>query len=558
MKKKRCTFPVEVSEGSVTIKIYRVRNKVYRFTTQRGKVSLKPRFSFMVNFAAGGQRHQRMFADFDEALAHAKSEARKLSDGELDALRLRAADARAYVNCVNMAKVTGLPLEVLVKDYVKAWSALGGRASVPEAAREYAHRHQHNMPKKTVPEAVEEMIKVREKDGTSDAYLKVLKVYLGQFKEKVQCQLTLVTTGMLTQYFRSLEVSPRSKNNARATLGAFFKFCKENGWVARDHEGVSQVAKFKERASEVIEVYSPKELMEILVAARKEMISFLTIGAFAGLRTAEIERLDWGEVHLKERFIEIKAAKAKTASRRLVPIAENLAAWLEPRRQEHGRVWDFENSAKQIGWLMEDVTEARAIVAIRKAVERLGRGDSTPHRDTSSGLRPPSPQSGEGNLPRRGGEGEHKHKRWTQEELVAAHRARRKMERAAFAERREKAIQEGHKPPEQPVEQITELPDGTEVKYQRAEWKKNALRHSFISYRVAETQDVAKVALEAGNSPQIIFEHYRELVRPKEAAAWCGITPAMIAVAKTEAGARRPQADVAKIVSFPGKTVEAA
>jgi hypothetical protein len=57
------------------------------------------------------------------------------------------------------------------------------------------------------------------------------------------------------------------------------------------------------------------------------------------------------------------------------------------------------------------------------------------------------------------------------------------------------------------------------------EWKKNALRHSFISYRVAETQNVAQVALEAGNSPQIIFQHYREVVRLKEAKRWFGIEP---------------------------------
>jgi len=48
-------------------------------------------------------------------------------------------------------------------------------------------------------------------------------------------------------------------------------------------------------------------------------------------------------------------------------------------------------------------------------------------------------------------------------------------------------------------------------------WKHNALRHSFNSYRVAETQDVAKVSLEAGNSPQMISKHYRELVRPADA-----------------------------------------
>lgn len=56
-------------------------------------------------------------------------------------------------------------------------------------------------------------------------------------------------------------------------------------------------------------------------------------------------------------------------------------------------------------------------------------------------------------------------------------------------------------------------------------WKKNALRHSFISYRLAEIQAAAQVALEAGNSPQIIFQHYRELVRPKDAKSWFSITP---------------------------------
>ena len=57
-------------------------------------------------------------------------------------------------------------------------------------------------------------------------------------------------------------------------------------------------------------------------------------------------------------------------------------------------------------------------------------------------------------------------------------------------------------------------------------WKANALRHSFISYRVALTKDIAAVALEAGNSPTMIFRHYRELVTGEEAADWFGIVPA--------------------------------
>ena len=57
------------------------------------------------------------------------------------------------------------------------------------------------------------------------------------------------------------------------------------------------------------------------------------------------------------------------------------------------------------------------------------------------------------------------------------------------------------------------------------EWKRNALRHSFVSYRLAQTQNAAQVSLEAGNSPAMVFRHYRELVTPAAAAAWWAIAP---------------------------------
>ncbi len=60
----------------------------------------------------------------------------------------------------------------------------------------------------------------------------------------------------------------------------------------------------------------------------------------------------------------------------------------------------------------------------------------------------------------------------------------------------------------------------------KVRWKQNALRHSFISYRLAEIQDVNRVALEAGNSPQMIFRHYRELATPEQGHTWFSIAPA--------------------------------
>lgn len=52
-------------------------------------------------------------------------------------------------------------------------------------------------------------------------------------------------------------------------------------------------------------------------------------------------------------------------------------------------------------------------------------------------------------------------------------------------------------------------------------------------------------ALEAGNSPQIIFQHYRELVRPKDATSWFSIGPAQdgkIVYIEAAKGAEEPEA----------------
>jgi hypothetical protein len=58
------------------------------------------------------------------------------------------------------------------------------------------------------------------------------------------------------------------------------------------------------------------------------------------------------------------------------------------------------------------------------------------------------------------------------------------------------------------------------------ELPQNCFRHSFISHRVAQTGNVAETALEAGNSPRVIFQHYRELFTKEEGEAWFTLVPA--------------------------------
>ncbi len=69
------------------------------------------------------------------------------------------------------------------------------------------------------------------------------------------------------------------------------------------------------------------------------------------------------------------------------------------------------------------------------------------------------------------------------------------------------------------------MPKGTPDK-DKMQWRKNGLRHSYISYRVAQCADVARVADESGNSPSIIRSNYLRRVKPDQAKKWFNIIPA--------------------------------
>ncbi len=56
-------------------------------------------------------------------------------------------------------------------------------------------------------------------------------------------------------------------------------------------------------------------------------------------------------------------------------------------------------------------------------------------------------------------------------------------------------------------------------------WERNALRASSVSYRLAETQNQASTALEAGHSVSVMESKYKELATPDDALRWFSVDP---------------------------------
>ena len=273
----------------------------------------------------------------------------------------------------------------------------------------------------TIKQLVDEILSGKKADGASHRYIKDLKSRLNQFAASFEGRTVAeITTTDIDQWLRGLTnlngktVAPTTRNNFRRILNVAFNFARDRGYCVNNPVTKSAKAKVIESAAGILTV---EELSRLLENASEKLIPAIAIGAFAGLRRAELERLDWKEIDLQSRLIEVTACKAKSARRRFIKIKPNLLLWLRPYAKPNGPV---------------------APSNFRKLLERA--------------------------------------------------------QKAAGID----------------------------------DWPNNAFRHSFASYYLAHFKraGAAELALELGHTnSNLVFQHYRQLVRLKEAKRYWSLAP---------------------------------
>lgn len=408
MKRTTRSKPESVKAGNVTVRIYKRRRQ-----TTTGNF----RTVFEVADYSEGVRRFRGFSDRAAAVEAAKGIASKIASGDVSAASLSNSESASYGRAVELLRPTGASLELAASTFAKCFELLGGD-NLLEAARHFAKFNPAKVEQRLVAEVIADLLAVKAADGCSADYLTDLRQRLNRFADRFAVDISTVTTADVQMFLDGLKLGRQSKKNFRTVIGTLFSFAEARGYICKGSNPVFDTEEVKVKSNGgSIAIFTPDEIEKLLKAAQPSLIPFLAVGAFAGLRTAEIERLDWRDIDLARGFVHVGASKAKTATRRLVPISENLAAWLAPHAGQTGKVWQGTPNRLQ-----------KARTACAKA----------------AGVAP----------------------------------------------------------------------------------KDNALRHSYVSYRLAEVQSAAQVALEAGNSPGVVFRHYRELVQPSDAQRWFAVRPA--------------------------------
>jgi len=316
--------------------------------------------------------------------------------------------------------------EALRSEAVQCSSKLSAvRGTLTDATNFFLSHLKAQQNSTSVADAMAQLIASRKAGGRSERYCRDLRLRLSRFAHAfAKTTVATITARQIDEWLATLLVAPGTRNTYRRDVRTLFSFCEKRGYCQTNEAKKTELANDIEKPAGILTVPQASALLN---ACGDDTLPFTAISLFAGLRAAEVQKLDWSEIDLDSGHIEVTAAKAKTKKRRLVPIQKNLALWIRPLSQLRGPV-------------------------VPRGLRR--RFDAV---KAAAGLR---------------------------------------------------------------------------------EWPQNAMRHSYGSYRLAQCHDAARVSLEMGNSPQMVFAHYREIVRAKQAALYWELAPSDFESKVVEFGGR--------------------
>lgn len=205
-----------------------------------------------------------------------------------------------------------------------------------DVVREAIARADSQKPRMTVAKAIAERLDLADRTGCSERHRNDTRQRLEKFEKSFgDRQLLSVTTREIETWLHGLKLSPVSFGNYRRALNSVFAYAIKRGAIESNPCAGVIVPKAKKGLPGIL---TPAQLGALLNAATTEIRAALAIQAFAGLRRAEVERLEWKDVQLKQGHIIIGAGIAKTAGRRVVPVTPALKAWLAPLAKSEGKI----------------------------------------------------------------------------------------------------------------------------------------------------------------------------------------------------------------------------
>jgi integrase len=275
-----------------------------------------PRLKFVVRSKITGKWERRFFQTKAEAETYAAQK-------EIELLN-QGTEAMAF------------PTDLRIMAQQAAKQLAQYKKTIADAAAFYLKHLEATERSVKVSQALTELLENRRGEGLSKRYCQEVELRLRRFARDFGDRLvSAITTAEIDHWLAALNLAPVTRNIFRRDLKTLFSFCITRRYC------VSNPATDTRKAKEVdgeVGILTVDETARLLEEADDMALPYLAIGAFAGVRAAELHRLHWEEIHWDSKLIEVKASKSKTARRRFIKLQPNLEKWLAAYRNKRGPV----------------------------------------------------------------------------------------------------------------------------------------------------------------------------------------------------------------------------
>jgi integrase len=277
-----------------------------------------------------GERIRETFPIRQEAETRA-AQIRQQRDNEgVAAFTLPSAARIEAVNCGEMLKPYNATITEAVAYYVE--HVLKFRKSPP------------------VSELVKCIVSEAESAGRREDTIKDLRNRLERFGRTFgNRQLAGISLAELKQWLEDPTQTARTRINYATKVSQLYGYAIRHGWT--DANLVERITRPTPEAGEP-GIYTVEEAARLLVHADSVgLLPYVVLGFFAGIRSAELRRMDLSAVKPSERAVIVGAGIAKKRSRRVVEISNTLAAWLATCGKARGPVVDVPDFRKALNAL---------------------------------------------------------------------------------------------------------------------------------------------------------------------------------------------------------------
>jgi hypothetical protein len=239
----------------------------------------------------------------------ARTAAMKIQQGLAEVADMRVADRQNNHAATSLLEKLSDPLVAAVGEYVRCRKLLGG-SPLLSAIEEHVRRTNGLRMGASVADVVKEFMAAKEEDGVSKRYLAQLRSDLNRFTEFFRYPILRVKSELIDEWLRSIEFAPHTPNGTLTSVRTLFSFAKSRSYLPKNEITEADALNKSKVGDTDTVIFEPAVMRKLLNAASPQLIPFLAIGTFAGLRSAEIARLEWSAINFARGIIDIRAGKA--------------------------------------------------------------------------------------------------------------------------------------------------------------------------------------------------------------------------------------------------------